>query len=66
MKDESVQQKVLYAEAALYEKYGLPLVPKTSWKDLCMIELKNLGIECHQNGDRYGKEKPIVKRVDIV
>lgn len=66
MENPSVQQRVRNAEAAIYEKYGLPQVPKTSWKDLCMIELKSLGIECKQKTYRYEKEKVIPKKVDLV
>lgn len=35
-----IEKLVLRKYNELFEKYGLESVPKSSWKDLCMIELR--------------------------
>ena len=62
----SVQQKILYAQAALYEKYGLPQVPKTSWKDLCLIEMRSMGIQVQEKSTRYPQKAQKIQRVELV
>jgi hypothetical protein len=40
----NVENLVLKKWNELFEKYELESIPKTSWKDLCMLEMKRYAI----------------------